>query len=87
VKITFGFLLEQSCDEGVMLAEEFVYERVKDCPREWLAPFETLLQQCPDHVLAYLGATSLFGSAHGQSGQIWQARLAACRWAVYVCRP
>jgi hypothetical protein len=47
-------LLEQSCDEGVMLAEEFIYARVKDCPREWLAPFETLLQQCPDHVLAYL---------------------------------
>ena len=47
-------LLEQSCDEGVMLSEELVYERVKDCPREWLAPFETLLQQCPDYVLAFL---------------------------------
>jgi hypothetical protein len=49
-----GVLLEQSCDEGVMLPEEFVHERVKDCPREWLSPFETLLQQCPDYVLAYL---------------------------------
>ena len=47
-------LLEQSCDEGVMLPEELIYERVKDCPREWLAPFETLLQQCPDYVLAFL---------------------------------
>jgi hypothetical protein len=47
-------LLEQSCDEGLMLPEELVYERVKDCPRKWLAPFETLLQQCPDHVLAFL---------------------------------
>jgi len=49
-----GVLLEQSCDDGVMLPEELIYERVKDCPREWLAPFETLLQQCPEHVLAFL---------------------------------
>jgi hypothetical protein len=47
-------LLEQSCDDGVMLPEALIYERVKQCPREWLAPFETLLKQCPDHVLAYL---------------------------------
>ena len=47
-------LLEQSCDEGVMLSEDEIYLRLKDCPREWLAPFETLLQQCPDYVLAYL---------------------------------
>ena len=47
-------LLEQSCDDAVMLPEPLIYERVKDCPREWLAPFETLLQQCPDHVLAFL---------------------------------
>ena len=47
-------LLEQSCDDAVMLPEELIYERVKDCPREWLAAFETLLQQCPEHVLAYL---------------------------------
>lgn len=47
-------LLEQSCDDAVMLPEELIYERVKDCPREWLAAFETLLQQCPVHVLAYL---------------------------------
>ncbi|MFM8823159.1 MAG: hypothetical protein ACKOD8_07430, partial [Limnohabitans sp.] len=43
-------LLEQSCDDAVMLPEPLIYERVKDCPREWLAPFETLLQQCPDRV-------------------------------------
>ena len=30
-------LLEQSCDDGVMLPEEQVYLRVKDCPREMLA--------------------------------------------------
>lgn len=47
-------LLEQSCDEGVMLTQELVYERLKDCPREWLAPMETLLKQCPMHVLAFL---------------------------------
>lgn len=47
-------LLEQSCDEGVMLPEEAIYLRLKDCPREWLAPFETLLQQCPKYVLAFL---------------------------------
>ena len=47
-------LLEQSSDDGVLLPEEQIYERVKDCPREWLAPFETLLQQCPDYVFAYL---------------------------------
>ena len=47
-------LLEQSCDEGVMLSEDQIYLRLKYCPREWLAPFETLLQQCPKHVLAYL---------------------------------
>ena len=47
-------LLEQSCDDGVMLPEEQVYLRVKDCPREMLASFETLLRHCPDYVLAYL---------------------------------
>jgi len=47
-------LLEQSCDEGVLLSEELIYERVKNCPREWLAPFETLLKFCPDYVLAFL---------------------------------
>ena len=49
-----GVLLEQSSDEGVLLPEHDIYERVKDCPREWLAPFETLLHQCPDYVLAFL---------------------------------
>ena len=47
-------LLEQSCDDGVMLPEEEVYLRVKDCPREMLASFGTLLRHCPDYVLAYL---------------------------------
>jgi len=37
-----------------MLSEELIYQRVKDCSREWLAPFETLLQQCPVYVLAFL---------------------------------
>ena len=47
-------LLEQSCDDGVMLSEELIYERVRDCPREMLASFETLLKHCPNYVLAYL---------------------------------
>jgi hypothetical protein len=47
-------LLAQSCDDGVLLSNALIHERVKQCPREWLAPFQTLLQQCPDHVLAYL---------------------------------
>lgn len=34
------FLLEQSCDDGVMLPEEEVYLKVKDCPREMLASFQ-----------------------------------------------
>ena len=49
-----SILLEQSCDDGVMLPEEEIYLRVKDCPSEILASFETLLRHCPDYVLAYL---------------------------------
>lgn len=47
-------LLEQSCDDSVMLSLGQISERLRECPREWLAPFETLLRQCPPHVLAYL---------------------------------
>ena len=47
-------LIEQSCDDAVMLSKDQIFTRVKNCPREWLGPFETLLNFCPTHVLAFL---------------------------------
>jgi hypothetical protein len=47
-------LLEQSCEGGVMLSKEIVHARVVDSPKDQLVPFRTLMNQCPEHVLAVL---------------------------------
>lgn len=91
-------LLEQSCDEGVMLAEEAVYLRLKDCPREWLAPLETLLQQCPKYVLAFLAqrhylapiivlarTDQAFLQSHSSLQNMAAHHLQFCETASWVC--
>lgn len=47
-------LLEQSCEDGVMLSKENVHARVIDSPKEQLVHFRTLINKCPEHVLAFL---------------------------------